>query len=160
MNTHSEEVLGKYPRDQLLNMLFEAGIGKDEEVYYVSNIILSHLRNTSDILPLVTEHQGLNLASRSLVSLGFFPAYLEHLNRFHGFPKPGFYFEVCKSEFFKAGKIDLSLHLRDWIYYFNNRFSFQQENKHLILESEEKVKTGMLSRGYSFGDLKKGDIKN
>ncbi len=165
----------EYPEGQLQGVLFESHIGSYCEVKYVSNMIISHLRNTKDIIPTVTEHYGLGLASRCFVSLGFFKGYLNHLTKNHGYPNPEFYFRVGQTEFVKAGKVELAEHFQPWLGFLQERFKPKDCDKDklipgIIYETIKEHKTypdrrqwkapGYLVRGYELGDLKKKDELN
>jgi len=108
-----EKVRWGYPELQIVSLMREAKIGDDHEAIYVGGIILHHIRNSKDIIPKITEHQGLAFASRSLVSLGFFREYISN---------PKFYLEVGIAEFAAEGKYAVASHMEGWTDYLHDRF--------------------------------------
>lgn len=154
------------PKNLLVSALTESGIGDFLEVSYVANVVLSQLRNAIDIIPMVSEHQGEELAARCLVSLGFFRERMNHLTDYHGDPAPKFYMAVGKKEFSRAGRFQVAGHLEDWTDFMHERFKVKEEPKKVeSAKVYEKIisrrvfpnslawkRTGPLSTGYSLGD--------
>jgi hypothetical protein len=117
-----EDFIRVNPKDYILSFCANSNIGNFREAEEVVDIIFHHLRNTKDIIPAVTEHQGLQLANRGLVSLSFFRDYMLHLHNRYGYPKPDFYIEKSKIEYEGAGKDYLSMHFESWIDFLQETF--------------------------------------
>ena len=125
------------PEEELTLMMLNAGIGDTLESLYVANTISDHFRNTKDIIPMITEHRGLALASRCLVSVGFFRDRLNHLTNFRGNPSPGFYSRVGVSEYIRADKPELAEHFYEWTDFMYETFKkkcgeFENDEKNLV----------------------------
>ena len=54
----NERIIFKHPDEDLVMVFLEAGIGGTRERIYVAGLVLSHIRNTRDIIPMVSEHLG------------------------------------------------------------------------------------------------------
>jgi hypothetical protein len=93
----------------------------DERVY-VARVFKKRIEDL-DILPLVTEHQGLQLASKCLVSLSLFEGYMWHRTNRHGAPSPDFYRQVGKSQFERFGRADVARDFDDWTVYIKSIFA-------------------------------------
>jgi len=84
----------------------------EDECVTVSGIICWGYRRP-DVSPLVTEHQGKELAARCLLTLSFFRGVLERRFR-HGGPSPDFYRRVGMKAFHDIGMEELVAHFRKW----------------------------------------------
>lgn len=68
----------------------------------------------SDIIPMVTEHNGKELAYRCLISLGFFKGYLIRRWERLGAPSPSYYRWVGIKSFKEIGRDDIGNHFGKW----------------------------------------------
>jgi len=137
------QVVANYPEERVIAIMSESGIGDFSEASYVAHSVLVHLRNARDIIPAVTRHRGFDLASRCLVSLGFFLGYMQHLTDNHGYPSPEFYTNAGKQAFVEEGRRDVSEHFEGWTGYMHYRFEVKHEKSEKGLVTPvvyEKVK--------------------
>lgn len=110
----AEEIIADYPRERIISMTHEASFKKkDSEAVFVGNVVYSLIRS-NDIIPMVTEHHGLQLAARGLVTIGFFPEYMNYLTQHRGYPKIDFYMGVCKKELEIHGRSDVANNMENW----------------------------------------------
>jgi len=121
------QVVANYPEERVISIMSESGIGDFSEASYVAHSVLFHLRNAKDIIPAITGHRGFDLASRCLVSLGFFLGYMQHLTDNHGYPSPEFYTNAGKQAFVEDGRRDVSEHFESWTGYMHDRFEVKHE---------------------------------
>ena len=113
----NKEILG-HPNEQLMALLSLAGFANsEEECVYVYGVVKSHISNP-DPFPLVSKHKGYDLASRCLVSLGFFEQQMEKRTIRYQAPKPEFYRNVGAKTFQTIGRNDVSEHFQYWEYFF------------------------------------------
>lgn len=163
-----EEVVANYADERLIALMCGSGIGDFEESSWVAHAVRSNLRNTKDIIPSVVRHKGFELASRCLVSIGFFKGYMKHLTNNHGYPAPEFYIGVGKTTLIQEGRRDISEHFEDWTGFFHERFRVKTEVKEGVVAPVvyEKVREhkaypasgtwkgmGPIERNYELGDL-------
>ncbi|MBI2632033.1 hypothetical protein HYW75_03450 [Candidatus Pacearchaeota archaeon] len=83
--------LWKYPYEQIMAITLQAKFADDEEAITVTGFIKTHMRNPKNLFPKVCEYEGLALASRCLISLGFFKEHMEKMTRIRALPPPSFY---------------------------------------------------------------------
>ena len=102
------------PREQLLCLLSMAGFADSaDECSCVAGMVVKLLKK-ADILPLVTEHKGMELAARCLISLGIFmKAMVERTSRTNA-PPPHFYRSVGRNMLVQKGRTDVAEHFRNW----------------------------------------------
>ena len=117
----SSEVL-PLGNEQFLALISLASFAdSDDECIYVYGVLKHNLTNKYPF-PLITEHKGYDLASRCLVSLGFFYRNMEKRTRYYGTPEPEFYREVGQDTFKKLGRRDVSEHFTSWEGFFQEVF--------------------------------------
>ena len=85
----------------------------ENECYEVAEVVHWGI-NHKDILPLVSEHNGKELAYRCLISLGFFRTRIEERSKRYGSPSCIFYRNVGKKTFISIGKQDIGEHFYSW----------------------------------------------
>ncbi len=108
--------------EQLMVLLSQASFANNgTECVYVAKIVRRFLM-VDEPLPRVAEHQGYDLASRCLVSLGFFPKAIEKRWERYGAPKPEFYREVGKTTFHEIGRADVSENFEKWERFMQEMF--------------------------------------
>jgi len=131
-----KELIMNYPRERIVALMHEASFKKhDSEAIYVGNIVYGPIRS-KDIIPMVTEHQGLQLAARGIVGIGFFREYMEHLNQYRGYPKVEFYMGVCKKELKIHGKEDIADNMENWTNHLHTIFQPSLEVQEEIIQSK------------------------
>ena len=166
-SSNPSSVLLDYPQERIISMMYESQIGDFVESSYVAKSVICTLRSTTDIIPQITKHQGFDLASRCLVSLGFFRDYMTHLTNNHGYPSPDFYVLVGKKTFIQEGRKDISLHFESWMSFLHESFSKEVAKNFLISPSSTENQKhnvtfqdhrqwkapGFLERGYNLGNF-------
>jgi len=118
----SDVIIDELPLTQLMFIATLSPFASSKkECYDVAEIIYWGMQK-SDILPLVTEHQGKALAYRCLISLGLFKPALIKRHRRHGSPSPDFYRAVGIESFSSVGMSDIGLHFGRWECFMNEFF--------------------------------------
>lgn len=121
----SKEILGN-SNEQLLALISLADFAKsDNECFYIYGVIKKHFDNP-DPFPRISEHSGYELASRCLVSLGFFEKKMELRRNIHASPSPDFYRRIGAQTFYNLGEHDISDHFIYWESFFKERFILEQ----------------------------------
>lgn len=115
--------LWKYPYEQIMAITLQAKFAVDEEAITVAGFIKTHMRNPKNLFPRVSEYEGLALASRCLISLGFFREHMEKMTRTRAAPPPSFYEESGIYPFFKCGYEKLSNNFCNWEEFLQNEFA-------------------------------------
>jgi hypothetical protein len=119
----NKKILSFHSFDQLVSLMtndfFEY---TDEECCQVANLFYRTLR-FKRILPLFVDDEGLDLASRCLISLGFFYDALENRSVRYGAPKPEFYRKVGKKVILNMEMKDLHNNFNNWENYFRDNLS-------------------------------------
>ena len=109
-----DEFLDQLPLTQLMFLTSLSPFSNsEEECFMVASIICWGIRK-NDILPMVTEHCGKELAYRCLISLGFFKNVLVRRWERHGAPSPSFYRNVGVKSFDQIGLNNISNHFCQW----------------------------------------------
>lgn len=93
----------------------------EDECHDVASIIYWGF-NKPDILPLITEHEGKELAYRCLISLGFYSEALHKRCQRYAAPSPSFYRAVGISSFKQIGKDNIGLHFYQWENFISEMF--------------------------------------
>ena len=108
----TDTVIDKVPLAQLmLIMSLSSFSDSPEECSTVAAIVYLGIKR-NDILPMVSEHRGKELAFRCLISLGFFKTALIRRWKRHAAPSPGFYRDVGIKSFGQIGMDYVSSHFR------------------------------------------------
>ena len=119
----SPNLLSLPASNQFLVLFSQADFAKsDDERVYVANIFYRRLFD-KDILPLVTEHTGIQLAERCLVSSSLFEKHMHERSRRYSAPKPAFYRKVGISKFEENRRFDVAMHFDAWTEYAGYLFS-------------------------------------
>jgi len=109
-----ETVLDKFPFTQLMLITSLSPFSNsEEESAIVASIIYWGIKER-DILPMVAEHHGKELAYRCLVSLGMFKKALIVRWKRYAAPSPVFYRNVGIRSFSQIGMEDISNHFQRW----------------------------------------------
>jgi hypothetical protein len=108
--------------DTLCFLCLNSPFADDEnECYTVSVLIYKNIK-TLDILPLVTEEHGLNLASKCLVSLSLFSDRLEWRRQRYGYPGADYYRKVSKLILKQYGHNNVANHHKLWEQFLGEMF--------------------------------------
>lgn len=119
----SDAIVNDRPFDQCICLLSQANFADSEtECAAVARSLLMVV-SKPDVLPLCTEHRGLDLAARCLISLGLFLKALEERERRRGAPSAGFYRTVGEKEYNVCGMDDVACHFRKWEGFLGEMFS-------------------------------------
>ena len=117
-----ETVLDKLPFTQLMLITSLSPFSNsEEESCIVASIIYWGIKER-DILPMIAEHHGKELAYRCLISLGMFKRALTIRWKRHAAPAPVFYREVGIRSFSQIGMEDISCHFKQWESFINEFF--------------------------------------
>ena len=109
-----ESVIEEIPLTQIMFITSTSSFANSEnECYDIAGIIYWGL-NKTDILPMVTKHQGEELGKRCLISLGFFGGVIAKKYERYGAPSPSFYRNIGTSSFYQSGKDDIGDHFSKW----------------------------------------------
>jgi len=119
----SDEFIEDMPFEQIICTLAGARFATSEtECTCVAKMMCLTLPK-SDILPLVTVHSGLDLASRCLISLGLFFRAIEERCKRRGAPPPRFYRNVGIMSCKKCDMDDVAQHFTNWESYLGENFA-------------------------------------
>lgn len=117
-----EEIIDDPPLTQFLLIASTSPFASsDTECSEIASILYWGIRQV-DILPMVTEHQGKELAYRCLISLGIFKEALRERCDRHGAPSPDFYRIVGVSSFNRLGMTEISSHFTGWESFLSEMF--------------------------------------
>ncbi|HUU87506.1 MAG TPA: hypothetical protein VMX17_07100 [Candidatus Glassbacteria bacterium] len=95
-----------------------------DECNDVTDIIIWGLKNEDDknVFPMITEHQGYELAKRCLISLSFFEKHMVYKWEKHAAPSPDFYRKIGISSFKTSGHSDIGYHFDNWSLFIKEFF--------------------------------------
>jgi hypothetical protein len=95
-----------------------------EECDEVTNIIIWGMKNEDldSILPMVTEHQGYDLAKRCLISISFFENHMIQRHNRYAAPSPNFYRKIGAASFIQSGHQDIGEHFDKWSLFIKEFF--------------------------------------
>lgn len=116
-------VIWRYPKEQILALAIQANFAGLDEAFCVGAIVNKYMNEVKDILPMITRHGGWELASRCLISLGFFRAYMERRTRRYNAPSPRFYQERGKAAFRNEGWPNIADHFEKWEQFLAEQFN-------------------------------------
>lgn len=103
-----------YPAEQVISMMLEPKFAGLDEGLYVGRTVNRYMHYPKDVLPLVSEHQGLALAERCLIGLGFFWDRIAQMRERCGAPSPQYYMRVGQREFRRNGFPTLAENMPKW----------------------------------------------
>ena len=110
-------------QNQLMALLSLAKFANsDTECVYVAGI-LKYLLPQKKILPYSIDYMGYELASRCLVSLGFFLDAMAKRTKYSGAPEPKYYREIGKQTFDKIGRTDVADNFENWEIFLRDNFN-------------------------------------
>ena len=110
----SDEIITTMAFDQLkLVMSASCFADSDDECVDVAKLVY-YLINKKDMLPLVSSHHGIDLASRCLVSLSLFMRAMVERSRRRTYPPPHFYRQVGMNALSEIDMVSVSVHFDNW----------------------------------------------
>lgn len=119
----TDEIIEDLPFEQIICTLSGAGFADSEtECVCVARMVYVTI-SKKDILPLVTVHSGVELASRCLVSLGLFIKAIEERSKRRGAPTPQFYRGVGIMSCKRCDMGDIAQHFTNWEGYLGEHFA-------------------------------------
>ena len=86
----------------------------DDECHRIAITIYQYLDKPNNLLPYVSEDEGLSFANKTLISLSFCAKALEARWKKHGAPSPDYYRKTSKSVFAQHGQKDIAAHHEQW----------------------------------------------
>ena len=110
------------PFDQLLLLTSQAPFAtEEEECVLIAKFIYRfiHTKQDETVLPMVTQHRGVDLASRCLISLAMFYKNLEFRHQRYGSPSPTYYRHAGIWNFETSDLEALAAHFRSWELFLN-----------------------------------------
>ena len=109
-----ELIIKELPLTQLmLTASLSSFADSENECCEIAGIIYWGIK-TVDIIPMVSKHNGRELAYRCLISLGFFKQYLIKRCERYGAPSPSFYRQAGINSFNSIGMNDIGYHFLQW----------------------------------------------
>jgi hypothetical protein len=121
----NNELLISLPLAQLMAIMSLARFSSSQTESYDVAAIVYWGAKTTDIMPMVTEHSGKELAYRCLIALGLFKEAMKAKTNRHAYPPITFYRTVGISSFEALGMIDISHHFCQWEGYLEEMFVLQ-----------------------------------
>jgi hypothetical protein len=111
----------EYPREQVASLVGHARSAQPEEKDYISDMILRFLKKV-DCFPLITEHQGIDLAERCLFSTSFFWEHIKKREERYSAPSPEFYLIMGSKKYEALGKTDIARNTANWRNFLEKTF--------------------------------------
>jgi len=119
----NRDIINDLPLTQLMLVSALSPFAESSNECYRAAEILYWGIHRTDILPLVTEHQGKDLAYRCLISLGMFKMAMYKRYQYHGAPSPNFYRRVGEESFKRIGMNDIGKHFYQWESFIGEMFA-------------------------------------
>jgi hypothetical protein len=116
-------IIWSYPNEQIIAIAMKARFACIDESFRVGHIVNELMGETRDLLPKVTKHSGMGLATRCLVSTGFFWDYMETRTKRYGAPSPGFYMDAGRKAFYNSGWENIADNFSKWREFLAEEFS-------------------------------------
>ena len=167
-----KEVITKDVSLCLHELMLDSGIGSEEEAFYVSGVLLKHVKTCrahadhviddprAMIIPQLHKRmQGeddITFAEKAFVSVGVFRDRMEWLTKFRGLPKYQVYGDTSRGILFHSGKEEVSEHFYDWADFLYESFKQEERNPEGIKIPGVYTKTRYHQ---SFGELGTNNIK-
>jgi hypothetical protein len=118
-----DKILTTNALDVLCFLCLNSSFADDEnECHTVSVLLYKNIKNLN-ILPLVTEEHGLNLASKCLVSLSLFKDRLEWRRQRYGYPGSDYYRKVSIMILKQHDHTNVARHHRLWEQFIGEMFT-------------------------------------
>jgi len=116
-----DSIITTSPFDQLKMMMSTSGFAdSDEECIDVARLV-HHLINKIDVLPLVSTHNGMDLAARCLVSMSLFNKAMLERSKRKAYPAPYFYRKVGIKVLSEIDMESVSIHFDNWAGFVGER---------------------------------------
>jgi hypothetical protein len=109
--------------DTLCFLCLNSPFADDENECYTVSVLLYKNIKTINILPLVTEEHGLNLASKCLVSLSLFKDRLEWRRQRYGYPGADYYRKVSTLILKQYDHNSIAKHHKLWEQFIGEMFT-------------------------------------
>ncbi len=109
--------------DVLSFICLNSPFADDENECFTVSVLLYKNIKTINILPLVTEEHGLNLASKCLVSLSLFPDRLEWRRQRYGYPGADYYRKVSILILKQHEHANIAKHHKQWEQFIGEMFT-------------------------------------
>ena len=117
------DIIWAYPKDQILAIAMQPDFAELDEGFYVGNVIINYMTESKDLLPMISQHRGLELAERGLICLSFFYEHMEMRCERYGAPSPEFYVEMVKKTYIMEGMRNLAENFSNWQEYLHSQFN-------------------------------------
>lgn len=109
-----DKIIGELPLTQVMFIVSLSPFADSEkECNEIAEMVYWGIHR-KDIVPMITEHNGKELAYRCLISLGFFKEYLTKRWERFGAPSPSYYRQVGIKSFKEIGRDDIGNHFGKW----------------------------------------------
>jgi len=125
---NEDEIVVENPISQLrviVSSMSPFASSKDE-CNDITDIIIWGMKSSDDvvdkIIPMITEHQGYELAKRCLISLSFFEQHMFNRWQRTAAPSPDFYRKVGISSFKTSGHSDIGYNFDNWSFFIKEFF--------------------------------------
>jgi len=117
------KVLITNPLDVLCFICLNSPFADNENECYTVSVLLYKNIKTLNVLPLVTEEHGMNLASKCLVSLSLFKDRLEWRRQRYGYPGADYYRKVSKLILKQHEHTNVANHHKLWEQFIGEMFT-------------------------------------
>lgn len=118
----NQEIIQDSPWVQILCITSLASFASDDQECIMVANILSWGMTKTEILPLVSEHKGKDLAYRCLISLSFHTKAIERRHQRRGAPSPDFYRHVGQQSFHQLNMPEIEAHFNKWTAFLPEMF--------------------------------------
>ena len=110
-----EKILTTNPLDIIyLICLTSKFASSEDECHRVAITVYQFLNKPKEPLPSLIDDDGLELASKTLISLSFRIKAMEKRWKYHGAPSPSFYRQISKTIFKTHEQEDIAAHHEQW----------------------------------------------
>lgn len=113
--TGSEKIVTSNPIDVLCLMCLTSKFASSEdECYRVAVTVYQYFDSNENMLPMITEDEGLKFASKTLIALSFKAKAVEYRWKYHGAPSPNYYRNASKVVYKRHNQTDIAEHHEQW----------------------------------------------
>ena len=110
-----DKIVNSKPLDIIyLTCLANKFAASDDEVFRVAITVYHYINKPKDVLPSLLNDSGLNLASKTLMSLSFRKQAMEYNWKYRAAPSPSFYRNISKQIFKNYKQYDIAAHHEQW----------------------------------------------
>lgn len=111
----NDKILTSKPLDAICLICLTAKFASSEdECSRIAITVYQFLDKPLHFLPSLLDDEGLEFASKTLLSLSFQAKALEKRWKYHGAPAPSFYRKISKNIFQSHGQKDIAAHHEQW----------------------------------------------